>query len=280
VQSLTAAGLLQISFGATLSADADVSAGHGLHLFEATLNTGGKVSIVGDAQFYGATESSVGSFDISGSLSSNGASISGAGDVGVGGNLSVLGSTTFAAHSLTAGGATLDMGARLSVSVLNISGGLSLAPGAQLIADSGPLYVGTLQMAAAAQLTSTNASLTVTREVQLAPHFLLECPGDQAPIAAGTGTLNVPPTAAVNASATCKWPWHSSPYEHADRYGSHVPAPVCRIDTKVCGSDHAADYEASWLKGLLQSHTTSTCLVGTSGKSIFASDFDKTMPCA
>ena len=124
--------------------------------------------------------------------------------------------------------------------------------------------------------------IVVSERVEIAPHVLFECGGYDSFSAAGSGTLGQPPSPQVNASAACPWPENL----YAQSWESHQPPQQCNAALNVCGSNHSADYQASWLvSDYLGQWSFSQCLVGTDGKQIFSTngnptDLNKACPSA
>ena len=180
---------------------------------------------------------------------------------------------------------SVGMGARLAVGSMDADF-VSIAPGGLLDAAVGRVGAATLQLASAARLSSLLAGVHVGSQLELAPHALTMCDDDVGFVPSGTGVLGAFPTAAQNASATCKWPGRPPPQPWSPTppgpgpapWGTHLPATHCRLSRRVCGDDHAADYAAAWLANLTAAHS---CLLGPSGYGPIGSKYyNWTQPCA
>jgi len=169
---------------------------------------------------------------------------------------------------------TLDEKSRIGVDNFDIDY-LEVGSGA-LIDAVGDLHVQRLRMLSAGRLSTLSGNVHVSRKIELAPHFLLRCPRSTDFAAAGSGQLGVPPTAAQQSAAVCKWPAETYQYH---KWEVHQPAKDCNVDLAVCGADHEADYEAHWmLRDFLRDNYSQAlqfeCLVkrqGDSYESIFLS---------
>ena len=279
-----------------LKAGKDIAIGGDVHMWQAAVTAGGEFAVAGDLSAsglgsydgvngknfdvakltVGGTFScyrcydftlrdvlTVGNFSVDGHVSLNGGVV-------VTDTLSTSNSgSSISTTSLTA--KTADMSYpdnRLGVFSMDV-GELVVGSSSLIDVQGADARVGRLRLLSASKLQFFGQNpIVVTQRVEIAPHVLMACNGNDF-AAAGSGVLGQPPSPQVNASATCHWP--SSLYDES--WDAHQPPQSCNAALNVCGSNHSSDYMAPWLvTGYLGQFSFSQCLSGTDGKALFAQD--------
>ena len=190
------------------------------------------------------------------------------------GDVEMYSGVSLAVDRLQGGGAlTLPEGARVGAFEADVAT-LEIGSGATFEGMGSRLAVRHLRILSAGRLSAFSSPFTVSEKLDVAPHALIGCPQSAAGgdfYAAGSGTLGQPPTSAENASAICPWPSDWNSYK-GHKWEAHQPAHSCNAEVKVCGADHASDYEASWLEDPQHGYLNrfGLCLHGTDGKPLFS----------